>query len=80
VKTHTLPPSKDCNALSMALNPSAIDGTTIEFSPFSWAVRLPGQIARNQTAKVRASLNPVIKMGVLLGRRAGKKVLATRAC
>ena len=81
VETHTLPPSRDRSALTVALNPSAVDGTTINFSPFSWAVRPPGQDARNQARKVRVSLAPVIKMGVLLGLSpAGKQVLVTWAC
>jgi len=32
-------PSRGRSALTEALNPSAVDGTTINFSPFSWAVR-----------------------------------------
>jgi hypothetical protein len=40
-KLTPFPPSKDRSALTVALNPSAVDGTTINFSPFSWAVR-PG--------------------------------------
>jgi hypothetical protein len=60
-----------------ALNPSAVDGTTINFSPLSWAVRPPGQDSCNQARKVRTSLYPEIKMGVLLGHYpAGYQVLA----
>jgi len=70
-------PSRDRSALTAALNPSAVDGTTINSSPFSWAIRLPGQDARKQARKERASLTPEIKMGVLLGRRpAGRQAIA----
>jgi len=73
-------PSRDRSALTTALDPSAVDGTAINFSPFSWAVRLPGQEARNQTRKERSSLTPEIKIGVLLVRSpAGRQVLATWA-
>ena len=41
-------PSRDRSALTADLNPSAVDGTTIIFSSFSWAIRPPGQDARNQ--------------------------------
>jgi hypothetical protein len=47
VKTHNLPPSRDLSELTVDLNPSAVDGTTISFSAISWAVRQPGQAARN---------------------------------
>jgi len=80
VETHTLPPSRDRSALTAALKPLAVDGTTISFSAFSWAVRPPGQEARNQARKARVSRTPEIKMGVLLGHcPAGKQVLATWA-
>jgi len=68
VETHTVFPVKGSSALTAALNPSAVDGTTFNFSPFSWAVRPPGQVARNQARNERVSLTPEIKMGVLLGR------------
>jgi hypothetical protein len=75
------PPSRDRSVLTTALNLSAVDSTTINFLPLSWAVRPPGQDARNQARKVWVSLAPVIKMGVLLGRcPAGKQVLVTWAC
>jgi len=55
-------------------------GLTINFSPFSWAIRPPGQDARNQARKERVSLTPEIEMGVLLGRSpAGRLALATLA-
>jgi hypothetical protein len=80
VKAHTLPPSRDLSELTVVLNPSAVDGTTISFSAFSWCVRPPGQAARNQARKARVSRAPEIKIGVLLGRSpAGKQVLATWA-
>jgi len=73
-------PSRDRSALTAALTPSAVDGTTTNFSPFSWTVRLPGQEARNQARNEWASLTPEIKIGVLLGRSpAGRQVLATWA-
>jgi len=74
-------PSRDRSALPEALNLLAVEGTAINFSPFSWAVRPPGQDAHNQVRKARVSLKPVIKMGVLLRRSpAGRQVLATWAC
>jgi hypothetical protein len=81
VKIHTLPLIENRKALTKALNPSAVYGMTMSFSPFSWAVTPPGQVSRNQTRKERTSLTPVIKMGLLLGScLAGKQVLATWAC
>jgi hypothetical protein len=81
VETHTFPPLRDGSALTTARNPLAVDGTTISFSPFSWALRPVGQDARNHARKERVSRGPVIKMGVLLGRSpAVKQVLATWAC
>jgi hypothetical protein len=80
VDTHILPPLRARSTLTTARNPSAVDGTTINFSPLSWAVRPPGQDARNEARKQRVSLTPEIKMGVLLGRcSAGKQVLFTWA-
>ena len=49
VETHTAFPIRDRSALTAALNPSVVEVTTINFSPFSWAIRPPGQVARNQT-------------------------------
>ena len=61
-------PSKERNELTAARKPSAVDGTTINFSPFNWAVKALGQDARNQARKALVSPTPEIKMGVLLGR------------
>jgi len=83
VKVWKLKPSfqsRDRSALTAALNPWAVDGTTINFSPFRWAIRPPEQDARNQARKERVSLTPEIKMGILLGRSpAGRQALPTRA-
>ena len=77
-KLTTSLPSRDSSALAAAWNSSAEDGTTINFSLLSWAVRPPGQDARNQARKARVSRTPEIKMDVLLGRcPAGRQVLAT---
>jgi len=52
----------------------------INFSLFIWAVRPPGQDARNQAKKERASPKPKIKVGFLLGHTpAGRQALATLA-
>jgi hypothetical protein len=73
-------PLRDHSVLTVARNPLAVDGTTINFSPFSWAVRPPGLDTCNQTRKARVSLKSEIKMGILLGcSPAGKQVLATWA-
>jgi len=80
VKVWQLTPSflpRDRSALTEGLNPSAVDGTTITFSLFSWAVRWPGLNDRNQARKERAWPKPEIKIGVLLGRYpAGRQALA----
>jgi hypothetical protein len=79
-KLTTSLPSRDRSALTTAWNPSAVASTTINFSPFSWAVRSPGQVAPNEARKLRVSLTPEIKMGVLLGRSpACTQVLVTWA-
>jgi len=39
VETHTLPAPRERSALNTALKPLAVDGTTISFSAFRWAVR-----------------------------------------
>jgi hypothetical protein len=71
-------PLRDRSVLTMARNPSAVDGATIKFLPFSSAVRPPGQDAHNQARMARVLLTPEIKMGVLLGcSPAGMQVLAT---
>ena len=62
--------------LAVALKPSAVDGTTINFSPFNWAVKLLGQDDRNQAWKALVSPTPLIKMGVLLGRSPAAATLA----
>ena len=72
------PTSRERSTLIVALNPSAVNGTTINFSLFIGAVRPPGQDSSNQA---RVSLTPVIRMGVLLGHLpVGKEVLAIWAC
>ena len=74
-------PSRDRSALPASLNQLAVDGTTINFSQFSWADRPKGQDYHNQGRKARVSLVPVIKMGVLLGScPGGKQVFVTWAC
>jgi hypothetical protein len=73
-------PSRECNELTAARKPSAVDGTTINFSPFSWAVKPLGQDARNQAMKALVSPMPEIKLDVLLGRSpAAAQVVATLA-
>jgi hypothetical protein len=52
----------------VALNPSAVPGTIINFSPFIWADRLLGHEVRNHARNLRVSVTPVTKTGVLLGR------------
>ena len=57
-----------------------VDGTTINFSPFSWAVKPLVQDARHQARKALVPQTPEMKMGVLLGRSpAGAQVVATLA-
>jgi len=73
-------PSRESSALTATLNPSAVDGTTINFWHFRLAVRPPEQVACNQARKVRPSPKPEIKMVVLLGcSPSGRDVLATSA-
>ena len=73
-------PSRERNELTVALKPSAVDGTTINFSPFNLAVKPLGQDARNQARNALVSPTPVIKMGVLLRRcPAVAQVVATLA-
>ena len=73
-------PSRDRNALTAALNPSAVDGTTINFSPFIWAIRPPAQDARNRARNEQVSLTPEMKMDLLLGHYpSGRQALATWA-
>jgi len=80
VETSTLHPSRDRSALTAPLKPLAVDGTTIGFSAFSWAIRPPEQDARNQARKAQVSRKPELKMGVLLGcSPAGKQVFVTWA-
>ena len=45
METHTLPQSWDRSALTKALKPLTVDGTTISFSASSWVVRPQGQDA-----------------------------------
>jgi len=73
-------PSRNRSALTAARNTSAVDGTTINFSPFCWAVRPPGQDLRNQARKSRVSPTHEMKMGFLLGSSSTvKQVLFTWA-
>jgi hypothetical protein len=73
-------PSRERNELIAARNPSAFDGTTINFSPFSWAVKPLGQDARNQARADLVSPTREMKMDVLLGRpSAVAQVVATLA-
>jgi hypothetical protein len=74
-------PSRELSVRISALNPSAVDETTINVSPLSWAVRPPRHDCRNQARKARTSLYSEIKMGLLFRRcPAGKQVLATWSC
>jgi hypothetical protein len=66
-KLTPLPLSRECSATTVALKPSAVDGTTINFSALIWAVRGQGQDTLNQVRKHLVS-TPVIKNGVLLWR------------
>ena len=61
-------PSRDRRALTLALNPSAVPGTIINFSPLIWADRLLGHRVLNHARKPRVSVTHVTKTGVLLGR------------
>jgi len=71
-------PSRDSRAMTAALNPSAVDGTTVKFSSFGWAIRPPEQDAHKHARKEWVSLTTEIKLGVLLGRsHAGRQALAT---
>jgi hypothetical protein len=73
-------PSRDRSALSVAVNPSAADGSTINCSSCIWAMRPPGQDARNGARKEWESLKPEVRKGVLFGRSpAGGQALATWA-
>ena len=60
--------ARDRSKLTATLNPTAVDGTTINFSSFSRSIRRPGQDARNKARKKRASQNPENIMGVLWTR------------
>jgi len=55
VEIHTLPTSSKHSALTVALKPLVVDGTTINISKFSWDVRKPGHEARHHARKERAS-------------------------
>lgn len=66
VETHSILYFKGPQCADLGSETFALDGTTINFSLFSWAVRPPGQDSRNQVRKARMSLTPIIKMGVLL--------------
>ena len=78
MEAHTLLPIKGTQELTVAQNPSVVDGTTIKFSPFSWVVSSLGQDARNQAMKAWVLLTPEMQMSVLLGRSpAGTQVVVT---
>jgi hypothetical protein len=80
VAVHSLPPLRDRIAPIIDMNPLAVHGTTIKFSPFSCAIGPPGQDDRNQPRKQWTSLIPIRKIGVLSGScPAGRQVLATWA-
>jgi hypothetical protein len=51
LEAHTLTTSRDRSKLTTTLNPSAVNRPTINFSPFSWVVRPPGQDGRNLVKK-----------------------------
>ena len=59
-------PSSDGTALTAALKPSALSGTTTKFSSLSWADRFLGQDPRSHAKNALVSLTPEIKIGVLL--------------
>ena len=66
--------------MTAALDPSAVEGVTINFSALIWAVSWMGQEDRSHARNALVSSTPEIKMGVLLGRSlAGRQVLATWA-
>jgi hypothetical protein len=77
-KLTPLPPSRDRRELTVARKPSAVPGTIISFSPFSWAERLLGHCVLNQVRKPRVSETPETKMGVLLGRSPAGATLSVR--
>jgi hypothetical protein len=52
----------------VALNPSAVPGTILNFSRFIWADRLLGHEVRNHARNPCVSVTPVTKAGVLFGR------------
>jgi hypothetical protein len=58
-------PAKGKQSIDMALNPSAVSGTTTNFSPFSWADIPHGQDTRNRTRKARVSDTPEIEMSFI---------------
>ena len=66
MEIHTFFPIKGPQRTDLVCEPVGGCGTTITFSPLSWAIRPPGQDARNQIWKERVSLKPVIKNGCLV--------------
>jgi hypothetical protein len=79
VKIHTLPLVKGPWGADLAREPSAVDGTTINFSTLSWGVSSLGQEVHNQARKTRVWFKPE-KLGVLLRRcPASAQVLTTWA-
>jgi hypothetical protein len=63
---------------TVALKPSAVDGTTIKVPAVSCAVRTQWQETSNQARKALVPETPELRMGFLLRRSpAGTQVLAT---
>ena len=65
MKSHTIPPSSARNALTAALNPLAVAGTTTSFSALSYTDSWQGHDDRSHARKALVSPTLEIKMGVL---------------
>ena len=57
-KLTPLLPSRDLSALTVALNPSEVRGTSVSFSPLIWAESQLWHEARNQVRKPHVSVTP----------------------
>jgi hypothetical protein len=68
VEVHTTFPIKGPQGAAAALKPLAVDGVTINRPALSWAVNGAGQEERSHARKLRVSVKPEIKIGVLLRR------------